>query len=382
MNDPASGQGKPRADFAALFDAAASEARSWRAATGKRIVGYLGADVPAELILAAGLLPFRIGAFTPKTVSVVRYLEMGDSDVVAQLADALLDGSYDFLDYVVIGNTPTFNVTLFHFLRESRRLDTNFRAPPLTFHETHHGESETIAAFDLDSCRRLGALLGELGTPISDEALTSAIAATNARRLELTRLGALRRSYPPGISGTDALSLIARWQMIPQHSLPTPAPDYRPLSRVMFSGSDIGPFRQYQLIERAGCTIVIDDHDWGEEVLTAPIEHDSDPWNAIAHRYAHQAPRAMRWSSNKRIASVTRRALDAQVDGVVFWISDEDQASSWDLPALTTSLHTHGIATLDLGPQPAMGFDETLITEKLRHWLDALHSNEAVGAAQ
>jgi benzoyl-CoA reductase/2-hydroxyglutaryl-CoA dehydratase subunit BcrC/BadD/HgdB len=378
MNDSAQKPAKIPTIFASLFEAAAAAAGTWRAATGGKIVGYLGSDMPVEIIIAAGCLPFRIGAFEPKTTAVQRFLEMGDSNVVAQLADALLDGSYDFLDHIVIGNSPTFNITLFHFLRESRRLDPCFPAPTMTFHEIHHGEGKTIEDFNLDSCRRLAERLSTLGSPINDVMLRTAIDQTNARRGELARLQALRRHASVGLSGTDALALVAQWQLMPQVPLREPALLPRRVPRVMFSGSDVGHFQHYPLIEATGCTIVADDHDWGEDSLLPTIERADDPMRAIAVRYAQQTPRASRFSSKRRIADIVQRALGANVEGVVLWISDEDQASSWDVPELTAALGLHGIATLDLGPQPVIGFDEVAIAAKLRRWLYTLRAEPTI----
>jgi benzoyl-CoA reductase/2-hydroxyglutaryl-CoA dehydratase subunit BcrC/BadD/HgdB len=367
--------------FAPLFVAAAAAAVALRASTGRKIVGYLGAGVPVEIIEAAGPIPFRIGVFQPGLNSVQRFLEMGDSDVVAQLANSLLDGSYAFLDHVVVGNTPTFNITLFHFLRESRRLDPAFPAPAMTFHEIHHGDSETIATFNVESCRRLADQLSKIGSRITDASLLAAIERTNMRRSEITRLKTLRRQHPPCISGTEALAAITRWQLTPQVSLTDPPRQIRELPRVLFSGSDVGNFNHYPMVEAAGCTIIADDHDWSDEALLGAVATGGDAFSAIAARYANQTPRAARWSRQKRIASLVERAIEAKVDGVVFWISDEDQASSWDVPALVAALNAHGIAALDLGKQPAIGFDESTIVAKLRRWLYGLSQKHSVEVA-
>ncbi len=360
--------------FAENFARARAAAMAWREASGGKIVGYLGTDVPIEIISAAGLLPFRVAVLQPQLTAVERFLEMGDSDVVAQLANTLLDGSYAFLDHLIIGNTPTFNITLFHFLREARRLDPSFPAPSKSFHELHHSDGAAVRAFNLESCRRLAERLSGLGTRVTQANLRHAIDLMNARRSELAHLRTLRRSHPPQLSGTHALELLARWQWMPNDPLPRSATAPRDLPRVMFSGSDIGHFQHYPLVESAGCTIVADDHDWGEDALLAPVEleADGDPLATIAQRYTDQAPRAARWPRQTRIAAIVQRAREAQVDGVVFWISDEDQASSWDVPDLSRALRSHGIAALDLGVQPALDVDAAAIVDQVRRWLAQL----------
>jgi hypothetical protein len=368
-----------RLSFAEILAQGAAEAIATRGRTGKKIVGYLGAGVPVELILAASLIPFRVGAFNPSTRSVDAHLEIGDSEIVGVLADALLNGSYDFLDYLVVGNSPTFNVTLFHFLREMRRGDPAPR-PALYFHEIHHGASAAIQAFNVESCRRLAERLGVAGQKPTLHSLQAAIEQTNARRQFIERFSELRRQHPPGLSGTDALILMARWQtsMAPIE-LPSPT-EPRAGTRVAFSGSDVGHFQHYPLIEAAGCTIVADDHDWGELALKAPTSTESEPMQAIATRYAEWPPRAGRWPRRKRIEAVVELAVNAQVQGLIYWPSIEDQASAWDFPDLAAELARHDIASLDLGPQPATRFDGAAITAKTHQWLESLNTHETVSA--
>ena len=76
--------------FQELLAQGAAEAIAMRSRTGRKIVGYVGAGVPVELILAAGLIPFRVGAFDPSTQAVDAHLEIGDSEIVGVLANALL----------------------------------------------------------------------------------------------------------------------------------------------------------------------------------------------------------------------------------------------------------------------------------------------------
>ncbi len=352
----------------------AAAAAAWRDRTGGRIIGYMGTDVPVEIIDAAGLYPVRIGIGAPAVSAAARYFERGDSDVVAQLVEPLLDGSLSFLDHLVIGNTPVFNLAVFHFLREARRRDPALPAPPISLHEFHHGGDAAAAAYNLDACVRLGGAMEALGSRITDQSIGDAIARANGRRAGAARLAARRRSEPAAISGTAALRSLVRAQLLPDEALVIP-PGVAPSGpRVLFSGSDIDHLDHYPLIEEAGCVIAADDHDWGEQVFDVPVDPEGDVFAAIARRYANRPPRAARWPMQERIDAVVDRAVQANVQGAIFWISDEDHASNWDLPRLIAALHTRGIATLNLGPQPAREVDAPAILERIAEWLDTLTS--------
>ena len=366
--------------FQELLAQGAAEAIAMRSRTGRKIVGYVGAGVPVELILAAGLIPFRVGAFDPSTQAVDAHLEIGDSEIVGVLANALLNGGYDFLDYLVVGNSPTFNVTLFHFLREMRRGNPALTRPVLYFHEIHHGASAAITAFNVESCRLLAERLGLAGQKPTAHSLQAAIEQTNDRRQTIEQIGELRRQHPPRLSGTQALMRMARWQTSMAPLEPPPPSDGIADVRVVFSGSDVGHFQHYPLIEAAGCTIVADDHDWGEWALKARTAAHSDPMEAIAARYAQWPPRAARWPRLRRIEAVLELAVSSQAVGLVYWPSTEDQASAWDFPQLAAELASRGIAALDLGPQPAIKFDGAAITAKTRQWLESMKLHEQVSA--
>lgn len=340
-------------------------ALAWKDANKGRVIGYLGADVPPELIQAAGHYPVRLPPGQPPTpAGAGRFFERGDSDVIAEIAEPLLSGAYDFVDHVVVGNAPVFHAVLFNFLLEARRLDLPL---PLSFslHEMYHGGGEIAASRNDDACARLLALLGGA----SDAALRDAIDAGNARRAEIAALRT--RRLAGRISGSAALTALTAFDTMPL--TPLDAVDDEPSGpHLMFSGSDIDHRDHYALVEAAGCVITTDDHDRGDQIYSPMIAEDGDPLMAIAEAYAAQPPRNVRWPTGQRVASLVERAVAADVAGAVVWINDEDHASAWDLPPLKAALAQAGIPVLDLGTQPLRGYDAARITARVADWLPTL----------
>ena len=71
-------------------------------AAGGRVIGYVGADVPVELILAADAFPLLLPALAPgATARADVYLEPSFAPLERSLAEQWLGGGFDFVECVV-----------------------------------------------------------------------------------------------------------------------------------------------------------------------------------------------------------------------------------------------------------------------------------------
>ena len=90
-------------------------------ARGVRLCGIIGADVPEELILAAGFLPVRVrGEAVAGAECAGQHGYLAEPVTCAMLAH-LVDGSYDYLDGLVIDRSLEAHTTLFFQLRQIPR---------------------------------------------------------------------------------------------------------------------------------------------------------------------------------------------------------------------------------------------------------------------
>src|ERR1700722_17299959 len=85
---------------ATLQDPAAAARRA--KSSGQRVIGFVGTDVPVELIAAAGAFPWRLpaAADTP-TAQADAYLEASFQPQERAIAGQWLSGAFDFVDHVV-----------------------------------------------------------------------------------------------------------------------------------------------------------------------------------------------------------------------------------------------------------------------------------------
>lgn len=269
-------------------------------------LGYVGADVPHELIDAAGFTPLRLApvAGVERTFADA-VLGPGVDETSRAILAGLLAGAYP-IERVVLCHDSDHTVRLYQALR---RLD-----PPLDlwFVDLLHLPRASTEAYDR---AQLAAFAGWLdaGDP------TQAIAAANRARDLGPRLAALRRAG--GIAGADALALLGAGTALPAAryaDLLEGALDGGPSGRptVLLLGSDHADDTVYAEIDELGAVVVGETHTWGEQLLAGRVDESGDPLDALVRHYRLR-PR------------VQPEAADVQVA----WLRPGDETWRWSLPA-------------------------------------------------
>jgi len=364
------------AELAVHYQQRDRAARAWRASGGK-VVGYAGSDTPVELIEAAGMLPVRVcGDPNGATNLAERYLGPTGDAPVRSLFNRLLDGSYDYLDYLVIARDTESLVLLFQTLRELQRVEPRANLSPFCFLDLLHLPYRTSQLYNRDELRRLRQTLAERsGRPVGDAELCAAIARRNEQRALLREVARHRVSDPPRLSGVDALRAIGAGQVMPiaehkrlLHSLlgelhNAPGKTGR---RVFLTGSEHEYPDVYEAIEGEGCVIVGEDHDWGDRAFFDLIDEQADPIDALADAYQFGAPASAKYGVAERATYTAQQASAAAADVVLAFIRAGDDAPGWDVAHQRQALAAHGIPMEVLMGQPYGGAQRSQLQAALQ----------------
>ncbi len=312
---------------------------------GRPIVGYLGPDVPCELVAASGFLPLRLrGSRRPSAVAdaILGRVEITARRVLTELLES------PPCDFVLLAHSSDAAVRLYTSLR---RLDGG-RLPEVDFLDLLHLPTATSAAYDLDRLRELRDLLGRWsGTPASAESLAAAVVAANRSRRLLARVRELRRSSPPVLTGAQALAVIGAGTALPADRYNALIEDLlaeaaevlpEPGRRVYLTGSSHAFPELYLALESEGAQVVGEDHDWGEALADGLVDETGDPLAALAARYHAGSPLARR-GTNERAVHAAAEAAAAGADVVVAWLREGDDALAWGLPAVRREVETRGL---------------------------------------
>lgn len=318
-------------------DAAAGEAP-----LGARVIGYVGADTPVELLTAAGVLPLRLGGDPDVSADLGDlYLGRGVDPVARSILSRLLAGAYGYLDRVVVSRDCEASLRLFYALRELRRVEPGSGVPEAYLVDILHLPHRTTTRYDLARVTQFRDRLGAwTGRPVSDADLAAAITAHDEQRWLLAEVAALRRSVPARLSGSEFLAVVGAGTVMPvaEHVallrgllaeadvLPERAGE-----RVFLTGSGHDTAHVYEAVEAAGYVVVGEDHEWGDLLFERPV--GAPTLDALVERYQYDGPSAPRADIAERAAYTAMAASRCSAELLVGYVRGGDDAPLWDLAA-------------------------------------------------
>jgi hypothetical protein len=318
-----------------------------------RIIGYVGDDVPVELILAANAVPLRVrGTANAPTPRANEYLESAFMPELRAVAEQWLTGSLDFLDAVVLSRTDDSAQRLYYYMCELQHRGICGGPLPLLY-DVGTLPRQTSRAHSLESTRRLAAALGA--------SITQAALQRVARRERLLERLHARRADETPIAGSVAWRMQQAsgydWRSgfddAAERWLDT-APSLSRPRRILLAG-DLPPDERLHLaVEAAGGSIVAERVD---SCGPARATH-ADLMVAIADYFQQRSSVAVSMRMNGRWLADCARAVRA--DAVLAWLIEEDESLPWEIPRQMRSLAAEGVPSLLLSRQQWRATDETL----------------------
>lgn len=276
------------------------------------VVGYFGADVPRELIEAAGCFPLRLAPLDGVDATFADRVLGPAVDEAARLVLAgILEGAYP-VDRLVLCHDSDHSVRLYGALRRLGHEPW--------FLDLLHGERASSEAYGRARVAELAEWLGA-GDP------GEAIRTANRVRDHGVRLVLLRRAG--AVRGADALTVLGAGTALRSETYAAllesalgelPSPEAAPTT-VLLLGSGHDRDDVYAAIDGLGATVVAETHDWGESLLAGRVDETGDPLDALVRHYRAR-PR------------VESKVADIQLA----WLRGGDASWAWSLPRGTVTL--------------------------------------------
>jgi len=312
-----------------------------------RVVGYVGTDIPIELIAAADCFALQLPSFATSASFIANtYLESKFAPEIVSILEQYLAGTLDFLDAIVLSRADDSAQRLYYYLSELRRQRVVQGPPPLIFDLAKIPRS-TSRAHTRASTAKLAAELG-----VKDGNLPSAIEQCNRRRYLFASLTQLRLgSDSPCGSLVERIGRAAG--LCDAHSFDAAladwlrqAPNADSGPRLILVGNKPPDGWLHGAVEAAGGNIVA---EWGEQSMFTNDGSRIAAGNTLDdiadHYYGQVAgPRAFL----DRAAAVRELAIVAHADGVIIWVLEQEEAMIWDVPAQTQALQSTGVPVLSL----------------------------------
>ncbi len=329
--------------------------KNWKKEGGK-VMGYFCSSMSEEVILAAGLLPFRMRA-TGSTGT-----ELSDAHVssincsfMRHCLNAGLSGDLDFLDALIVPNSCDNIRRIYdHWIRKKETPFVRMMSLP-----RKAGESQ-IAWYRDEIVNFIAAMEDHFQVNITDDDLRGAIKLRNETRRLQRALYDLRKTEAPPITGAETLAVIVAGTAMPREhyngllkELLTDLQGARGngdfQARLMIIGGELDNPEYLKVIEDQGGLVVTDSLCFGTRMLAKDVDENAeDPLTAIARYYVAERPTCPRVFGmyEKRAEFIKRMIEDFNVDGVIFqrlsfcdlWgieqFTIKNEFEDWDIPLM------------------------------------------------
>ncbi len=312
-------------------------------------IGCVGADLPIEVLLASGRSVGHLPWNDAATPWADQWLESSFPFWTRSILQRWYQGEFDDLAQVVFSRTDDASQRLYYYVRELQSRGRLSGPEPIIF---------DLALIDRDSSlRHSGAAVGALaqGLGVGEPALLTGVTQTNALRRRAQLLQSERQNDGPRyerlsrallFGGNRVIaSFLSKDGLMQDAASELDSRTDRP--RLLLAGSVPVDDRLHRAVEDAGASIVAEAHVHALTRLGTPIENIGEsPALTIARHLIAQCvgPR----SFIKRGEWIVSAAGAAQADAVILWLTREEEALAWHVPAQQRALAAAGIATLIL----------------------------------
>jgi bzd-type benzoyl-CoA reductase N subunit len=356
---------------------------------GKRIMGYLCAFVPLEIITAAGFIPFRIKGDTSEPITKAdTEMETIICPLVRSCFDMWLKGRYDFLEGIVIPHACDSICRTYQIWQYTLSL------PYSHFINMPHGTDDSSLEFYKAELETFGKSLGKFtGREISEKGLKEAISLYNQNRAKVRELYELRKSNPPLISGVEVAKTLVAGVGLPVEEATRliegvidEAKQRKPLAkksaRLMVVGAQVDNIAFIELVEESGAWVVADDLCPGGRESLAPVDTSVPPLDGIAERYLRRIYCGRTFRERKgshedyieeRFGHIGRMVKDFKVDGVVLYIYKYCDPFGFEVPQIKSYVEAKGVPVLYVEDEYSMSTIGRLRT-RVQAFLEMLSS--------
>ncbi len=366
----------------AAYDDRKAVLSGWKDA-GKKVVCVAGYDVPEEIILAAGMVPFRVtGYYGGERCSADRYLEYSFGAIWKGIWESITEDYTGLMDYLVFCSSSDMFLKLFYYYRTLSRLEPERTLPEIRYLDYELVEKSFKSQERNERELRDFAATVEVwsGNKITPETLKAAIELCNDYRAALTELCALRGRDNCRLTGSEALAAIGgamfmeKAEAIAAVRELTAAAANWPVAegvRVYYVGSPQETTEVYELAESAGLNIVGEDHDMGARMFDTQVRTTIEPISALAERLLNRMPSSEKGSIKARVKAIGDKLEETQADGFLTFMNNNDESYVWDYPSIRREiLDVRGIPSCTVQKQTWPLTEPEELTARFRELAD------------
>ncbi len=347
---------------------------------GGMLAGYLSANIPLEILHAAGILPVHLnGEPGLSTEKAEKFMEAAFDPLTRSVFERLLRNHFNDLDILVLPRANDTHQRLYYYLCELLRAYPEYSLPEVELLDLLN---TLRPASDRHNQRHLSQFIEKLaektGKNINGAALQNSIETYNHARHLMAEFTSLRARSPLSLNGELTFWVYQAARIMPiklfNESLAALLIEARQLpeqahKKIILAGNGLDYPGLYQLIDSRGATVVGDYHAYGNHFLSGEISRDKEPLVAISHYY-QQDSRSCR-SVNVDPKEIVDFAREQGASGVIFYFLLGEEAWTWQQPQQKKALAEAGIPSIVFYDQPYQ-LNEALLAELIQAFIESI----------
>ena len=327
--------------------------KAWKKGGERKIIGSTLADVPEELIHAAGMLPFTILGTNKPILRASTHLPDNACSQARSDLELVLTYQGDLFDGYVLPQVDDTTQHLADIWRRNVSWDYFER-----FLLPRQVDRPSARQWLLDETLRLKRSLESFtGKEIPEGRLWESIGFYNQGRQQLRRLYEMKSRYPDFITNREFFDLIksSMWWPKEEHNrlLDTfiSSIDETDLGdkggegiRVILSGIVWEPPEIMDILDESGLKVVGDDLCTGWRYIDPDVEANGDPLRAIVDRHFKKGPFTPIYDKGNRIfENLLNLVTRNRAEGVIYLHINFNESQDYDLPDLIDTMEREGV---------------------------------------
>ncbi len=333
----------------AVYDDRKAVLKSWKD-SGKKVACVAGYDVPDELIIAAGMTPFRVtGYYGGERVSADKYLEYSWGAIWRGLWETIAEDYAGLMDNCVFSSSSDMFLKLYYYFRTLKRLEPERTLPEFFYldFELADKKLKTQERNEKELRRFIETLEKWSGNKITEDGIREAIALCNEYRAALAAFAQLRKKDNCRVTGSEALVVIGGSLFLDRKeaietvkAVTEDAKNWLAAEgvRIYYAGSPQETTEVYELAEAAGCNIVGEDHEFGDRLFGTPVRTDISPVSALAERLITRIPTSEKGTIADRVRHIGMAVEETQPDLFLTYMNNNDEAFVWDYVSINKKI--------------------------------------------
>lgn len=308
--------------------------------SGVKVIGYTCSYVPEELIISAGLQPYRVSNIGASTSALT-------PSFVCPFASATLENVLkleDFFSGIVVAHTCDSMWRLYDILQKK------VSKPLFLLRVPHNTDNELSLDFFRMELIRFKEFLENFGAKIDEKALLNSIELCNETRNLLKNIYMLNSGGKYKINAFDRfqLALASMWMPKTEFTAQIKALNLNNSEtygnvRLHVNGTAIYDLNLIKAIEESGGFVASDDLCTGSRYFWSNVKKSHDPILALAHRYLRRTPCPSNGPLEQRLEYIEFMIKEFKAQGVVTFAERFCDPILYDSVHIRNTLNKNGI---------------------------------------